>query len=229
MNKSQNLCGTFTKGTAKNPNWLQDGWTAIFLDLKLQEKFDSHDACWFGFTTSCCKKLWYKYAGVPIGVKNISKQRKAAEFLASKGYINTKNLNPDDYNLSWNISRREFIKIIMKASEKKVTDKCERIFQDSPKDWGCNYIESALENNFIAENLFFRPEAPVSELETIKLTLKARNIQKKYDTGYWREDYISTAYYLGFINNKSEDYNRALTRGEAFSIIASSFPDFRSY
>lgn len=68
-------------------------------------------------------------------MKHISGQRRAAEFLASKKYINSQSLRPNAYHIQDSISRKEFIKIIMKASNKSLQDSCERIFQDTPKDW----------------------------------------------------------------------------------------------
>lgn len=63
-------------------------------------------------------------------------------------------------------------------------------------DWGCKYIESGLQYEFIESNLRFRPQENVTKVEALKLIFQARSIEKKYTTLYWQEDYISSAYYL---------------------------------
>ena len=81
-------------------------------------------------------------------------------------------------------------------SIEKIIESCRKIFSDVSTDWGCKYIESALEYDFIESNLRFRPNENVTKVEALKLIFQARNIEKRYTTLYWQEDYISSAYYL---------------------------------
>jgi hypothetical protein len=42
------------------------------------------------------------------------------------------------------------MKIVMNISGIEVQDNCREIFVDVVDDWGCKYIESALENDFVS-------------------------------------------------------------------------------
>ena len=100
----------------------------------------------------------------------------------------------------------------MKLSQVEISDSCREIFIDVTDDWGCKYIESALEYEYISGNQLFRPNDSVTKTEALKLIFKARNIDKAYNTEYWQEDYVSTAYYRGYIDEKYANYNETATR-----------------
>jgi hypothetical protein len=100
----------------------------------------------------------------------------------------------------------------MNISEIEISDDCREIFTDVQTDWGCKYIEKALENNYIEGNDLFRPNENVTQTEALKLIFKAKNIEKAYNTDFWQEDYISTAYYKGYIDQKYAHYNQSATR-----------------
>lgn len=229
VNTQENLCWDFERWDSENPNWLQAGWFWVNRDEKLALEFSTTDTCISGTTQNCCKSLWFRYAWIPIGVENISQERKAAEYLWSKKIIESQSLSPDKYRLDDRVSRKEVMKIIMGASEIEVTDTCEGKFQDVVDDWGCKYIESALENEFISENDAFRPSDDITQSEALKLVFQSRNIQKSYQTNSWQEDYISSALYLGYIDNKFSDYNILASRWWIFWVLARSYPDFKNW
>ncbi len=85
------------------------------------------------------------------------------------------------------------MKIVMNLSGKTVSDVCNGAFEDVPNDWGCKYIESALSYGFIAANDTFRPNDSISKAEAMKLLLKAKGIDKAYNSDDWQYDYMKTA------------------------------------
>jgi len=220
------LCWVFTRWITNDPNWLPEGWKAVFLYDEIFTKFLWNLQCENWYVSHCCKELWYRYAGVPIGQYYISNERSGAEFLASKKVINVKSFNPHEYKLEDKITRKEIMKVIINLSEKELQEECREIFADVANDWGCKYIETALENGFITWNRWFRPDDFVTQTEALKLILQARWIGKKYETDNWREDYISTAYYLWYIDKKFSDYNTFASRGWIFSAAARTYSDF---
>lgn len=146
----------------------------------------------------------------------------AANFLAGKGIIADKTLNPTEYRLYDTITRKETMKIVMKLSGKNIEDSCEGKFSDVPADWGCKYIESALDAGYIAANPTFRPDDNITKTEAMKLVLKAKGIEKSQVTSNWQEDYMMTAYEYGIIEEKYTDYNADANRGWIFQITTST-------
>lgn len=229
FNKETKLCGLFSPGDSSQANWLQEWWQAISLDAFYSKQLSSTVSCFEWREKSCCKELWLRYAWVAIWVQEVSEERRSAEFLANKGIINKNNLIPDEYKLSHNISRKEAIKIIMIASKKNIEMWCKEMFQDSPVDWSCKYIENALKYNYISGNKNFYPNRNISILEATKLIFKSRGIEKEYNTWYWQQDYISTAYYKGFFEEKPHNYNTSITRWEMFLTLARTYNDFKNW
>ena len=225
-NQEKNLCGTFEKWNNVNPNWLSENWEAVFLNDSLYSDFLAIESCELWYTADCCKKLWFKYAWVPIGQTYVSWYRAWAEFLASKKIIQTRSFNPHEYKLEESISRKEIMKITINSSTTPLKEDCKWIFADVIHDWGCKYIETALDAGYISWNQGFRPNATLTKAEALKLILQSRDIWKRYDTGFWQEDYISTAYYLWYIDEKFSDYNSSATRGWIFEIIAKTYPEY---
>lgn len=229
INIEKNLCWEFTKWSQWNSNWLPFQWNAVFIDDILENNFLEDISCLDSNIGECCVSQWYRYAWVPIWVEYISDERKWAELLASMKIIETKSFNPDEYQLEENISRKEIMKIIINISGIEIMDNCREIFTDVNTDWGCKYIESALENNFITGNELFRPDDSVTKTEALKLIFKARWIKKAYATQYWQEDYISTAYYYWYIDEKYSYYSESATRWWIFSVLGKTFDEFNSY
>lgn len=229
VEKERNLCGEFTIWDKASPNWLPDNWQAIFLDNALQESFLWDIICETLWVDACCKSQWYRYAGIPIGVEFISWERKSAEFLAGKGIIEKNSFNPSAYNLEENISRKEVMKIIIGLSDLEIQNECKGIFTDVENDWACKYIESALESDYIVWDGPFRPNENITRTEALKLIFKAKNIEKAYTTEFWEEDYISTAYYYSYIDEKYSNYSQAATRWWIFSVAWKTYEDFKNY
>lgn len=146
----------------------------------------------------------------------------AANFLAAEGIITDKSANPTEYRLLDTITRKEVMKIVMKLSGKEIVDECDGDFSDVPADWGCKYIEAALEAGYIAANATFRPDDNITKTEAMKLVLKAKGIEKSQVTDNWQEDYMMTAYEYGIINEKYTDYNADASRGWIFQITTST-------
>jgi len=229
VNQDKNLCGEFILWSAENPNWLPDNWDAVFLKDNLEESFLEDISCLESDVPNCCVSQSFKFAWIPIWIEFISDERKWAELLASKSIIETKSFNPSEYKLGEKISRKEIMKIVMNISGIEVQDNCREIFVDVVDDWGCKYIESALENDFVSWNLAFRPDDEVTKTEALKLIFKSRLIDKSYETNFWQEDYISTAYYKWFIDEKYSNYNEIATRGWIFSVAWKTFSEFSKY
>jgi len=173
--------------------------------------------------------MWYRYAWVPIWISSITQERKAAEFLSSKGIIENQSFQPDSYNLNASINRKEVMKVIINSSWVLIDNNCSSSFDDVINDWGCKYIEAALQQEYIAKNQIFRPNDEITKTEALKLIFKARNINKSYNTNSWQDDYISTALYLGFLDEKYSNYNEIATRWWIFTVLAKSYIDFKSY
>ena len=121
------------------------------------------------------------------------------------------------------------MKIIINISDIEAYNDCKWIFADVENDWACKYIESALDNDFIEWLQGFRPNDRVTKTEALKLIFKAKNIEKSYNTSYWQEDYISTAYYKGYIDEKFKNYNETASRWWIFLTASRTFTEFTNY
>ena len=110
------------------------------------------------------------------------------------------------------ISRKEFMKIILQLSNATLSTRCEGLFSDVKNDWSCKYIETALQQKYISANDTFRPEEDVSISEALKLIFQVRNIEKRYNTGFWQQDLLSTAYYIGLTETKISNPDTSLKR-----------------
>ncbi len=229
VQEDENLCGVFTRWDATQPNWLPEYWKSATLSQKNPLTFTHLRSCKDGEVASCCRQAGYKYAGVPIGQSDISEERKAAEFLAGKKYINTQSLDPSSYKLHESITRKEVMKIIMQISQKPIKQECREVFADVIVDWWCKYIESGFDYGFINDNEFFRPNDSLNHAEAIKLIFQARDISKRYSTHSWQQDYISSAYYLSYIDEKFADFTTPIPRGMFFQIVARTYPEFSNY
>ena len=128
----------------------------------------------------------------------------------------------DGYRLHETITRKEVMKIVMKLSEKTITDTCRWVFSDVPADWGCKYIEAALDAWYIASNPRFRPDDNITKTEAMKLVLKAKWVQKTEETDVWQSDYMETAYFHWIIDAKYTDFNANAYRGWIFSIATAT-------
>ncbi len=146
-------------------------------------------------------------------------QLESAKALAGQGVIK-QGLTSADFGLSNTITRKEIMKIVLNLSGKNVSDTCNGDFEDVANDWGCKYIEAGLRNGFIAANASFRPNDSISKAEAMKLILKARGIDKAYNTSDWQADYMNTAYDNSIIAAKYSDHGSKALRGWIFGIGA---------
>jgi len=219
INKNTQICWEFIQWTASKNNWVPEWFESVTLVEWLFSRFNATQSCQKWNTSACCKDLWYRYAWVSIGQVIISENRSAAEYLAQKNIIVNHSLDPSNYLLDADISRKELMKIIIQASGIETRDSCKNIFSDVEDDWGCKYIETALSQWIIAWNQEFRPNDSVTQSEALKLVFQSLNIEKRYTTNSWQQDYISSAFYLWFINIKFSDYNLAAKRWYIFSVL----------
>lgn len=150
----------------------------------------------------------------------------SANFLASKSVINDNSGDILDYNLDFNITRREMLKVMMNISGKEVVDACNGDFSDTTSgDWGCKYAEAALREGFIAANTNFRPDDNVTQIEALKMIMQAKWIARD-DNEDWRAGYVSKANSEGLILDSYLNYDSAAVRGWIFSTWARSYSDF---
>jgi len=117
----------------------------------------------------------------------------AANFLADQNVIVDQSANTAEYNYTANITRREMLKVAMNISGKTVVDTCTGDFDDlDSDDWGCKYAEAALAEGYIAANAEFRPDDLVTEIESLKMIMQARGIERD-ENDDWRLGYQSKA------------------------------------
>ena len=151
-------------------------------------------------------------AGVSASMTSLE----AANNLAGLGIIEDQSANPAAFRLGDTISRREALKVMIRASDLELDESCTGQFDDLPAtDWGCKYAETALAAGLIAANPNFRPDANVSKIEALKMAFQARGIERE-DNADWRKGYVKTAEDLGIISASFEDYDDAAPRGEYF-------------
>lgn len=152
----------------------------------------------------------------------VKTELEAANFLASQGIITDQSSDTSQYRLGATITRKEVLKVVMNLSTYSVPDICRWEFSDVPDDWGCKYIETALDAWYIAANDLFRPDDNITMTEAMKLVQKAKGIQKVQETDNWQEDYMMTAYQYGIIEEKYYNYNDDATRGWIFQIATAT-------
>lgn len=152
-----------------------------------------------------------------IDEETLFSYQNSAEMLAKAGIINYQE-KKNDYQVQNSISRREILKIIIKFSWKNLWDTCEWKFRDVPKnDWGCVYIETALDFWLINGNPTFRPNDKVSKIEALKMILNSKNISVEKTTN-WSDWYISKWIEL-WLFESLENGTDFSTRGFIFEII----------
>ncbi len=159
-----------------------------------------------------------------------SEQIIAANYLALNQKINDFSGATSEYRINDNISRKEVMKIIInKLLYVDWAYKCEWKFKDVLDDWGCKYIEKALNEWYIEKQESFRPDASITISETLKLIFKAKKINKTYNTWNWGKDYIDSAYDLWWIYDKDIDWNLEAKRWFIFLTLANAEYNFESY
>ena len=104
------------------------------------------------------------------GVSAAFTNLEAANKIANMNIIEDKSSNPASYRMADTIQRQEVLKVMMKLSDKTVSQEaCESPFADiADSDWACKYAVAALAAGFIAENDNYRPADKVSKIEALK-------------------------------------------------------------
>ncbi len=149
-------------------------------------------------------------------------QYNSANYLAAKSFIKDFSKTPVEYRVWDNITRKEAMKIIVNVAYLKVENNCEKKFKDVWDDWGCKYIEAALKAWFITQADKFRPDDNITVSEVLKLIFKARNLDRKFNTWDWVNDYVNSAKELKLINEPI-DWKTDAKRGWIFVVIAKTF------
>lgn len=176
------------------------------------------------------KFLILGFLSVILGIAGVSARTEhnvqSANFLAWKWIINDNSADILKYNLDYNITRREMLKVMMNLSGKSLWTSCSGKFSDvGSSDWGCKYAEAALANGYIAANKTFRPNDNVTQIEALKMIMQAKNLEKDSNTD-WRAGYVSKAQKEDLIDAGFLDYNINAMRGWIFSTSARSYSDF---
>lgn len=156
--------------------------------------------------------------------------KKLVESYIIKGYED-RTFRPDQF-----VTRAEFLKMFLESQRlMEVPDEAELDFSDVEKnDWFYLYISKALALGFVSgyEDGTFRPNAPVTRAEAVKILLSqiAKTIQNFTDYDFtdiddhWAKDFIQTAKNLGIIGGYEDGSFRPdtnITRAEASKIISS--------
>lgn len=164
-----------------------------------------------------CLREWYAYT---------DEQREATKFIASKGIIQEHVTDITKYNLDGNITRREMLKVMMKLSEKSITDSCSGEFSDmNASDWGCKYAEAALQEWYIAANSTFRPDDNVTQIEALKMIMQAKWIARD-EVEDWRQWYITKAQSVWITKEMYIDPDKNALRAWIFLGAANSYSNF---
>jgi len=151
----------------------------------------------------------------------------AANYLAEQNVIEDKSWSVEEYNFTSNITRREMVKVAMNISWISVPESCNGDFSDlNWDDWGCKYAEAALAQGYIAANASFRPDDLITNSESLKMIMQAKNIARD-ENDDWRAGYSSKAMSEGLISAEYE-FNANAKRGWIFDIAALAYPEFKA-
>jgi uncharacterized surface protein with fasciclin (FAS1) repeats len=149
----------------------------------------------------------------------------AANFLAEQNVIVDQSANVEMYNYTSNITRREMIKVAMNISGKSVPETCMGDFTDlDGDDFACKYAEAALANGFIADNKMFRPDALITEAESLKMIMQVKGIERDANSD-WRLGYSSKAMSQGLISSEIS-LDAYAKRGWIFDTAALTYSEF---
>lgn len=151
----------------------------------------------------------------------------SAQKLATK-WIIVKQLEESQFRLDDTITRKEFMKVVGNIVGEQIEDSCNKMFEDVPNDWGCKYIEWALEKSYIARNQNFRPDDSITKAESMKLILQARAMPRIQNSGDWREDDMKTAFNKWIISTEYTDYDTYATRGWIFEAVVTEIGTYGS-
>lgn len=146
-----------------------------------------------------------------------------ANILAQKWIIQNWEIQPQNYKLDSQLTRREMIKIMILISNKDIKNSCTGIFQDMTNtDWGCKYAETAVSHWYIASNTLFRPNDSVTQIEALKMIMQVQTIESEVSND-WREWYVLKARNLGLIWEEYFKYDTIASRKKIFEVSVNSY------
>lgn len=161
---------------------------------------------------------WSKHNHCNIDFSDIE----IANKLASKWIIDNHSFNPESYRLFDSITRREVSKIVHKLTWEKTWEECLWLFKDVNKnDWWCLYIESLTNKWIFFENLVFRPNDNITNIEALKIIMLSTWIDK-FNSSNWQNSYTYWAFLKWIILEQEYidfNYNEVSTRLWIFRII----------
>lgn len=149
-----------------------------------------------------------------------SNELDAAWVLSYHGIITAQD-DYSDYRVENTITRREMLKIMMNISGKSIPNSCGSIhsFNDlDSSDWGCKYADAAIKAWYIAKNDSYRPDDNISQVEALKMIMKAKDIEREENSN-WKLGYVNTAYEQWILESKFTNYDTAALRGWIFIIV----------
>lgn len=146
--------------------------------------------------------------------------------------------NAEKYNPDNNLTRAEFLKIIMNAAGWKIGTGTTAVFSDVPSDmWYAPYVSLALSKGMISPNTQFRPNDTISRAEAAKIIVKIFGVKTAPVKGTFADmdvssdltQYAEVAKTLGIFSGQIIDGklnfrpNDSITRAEIAKVIANAF------
>ena len=141
----------------------------------------------------------------------------AANILAANAIIVDHSSNPSAYQLTWNVTKKEMVKFIMKISWRAIPSSCSNSpFDDiASSDWVCKYVQDAVNAWYINAGGNFLPDSNTDKITALKLIMKARWIDKTQWISSEDEAYVDAATKL-WITDYFSDYNSIIDRWTMF-------------
>ncbi len=142
------------------------------------------------------------------------------------------NFNPDN-----NITRAEFIAIIVRAMKLEQIDYKDTYKDVTNSDWYASVVQTALDNGIVSPDDNFRPNDNITRQEMAKIISIVSKASNKFDDieiitpsftdindiADWAQEYVRFAYTIGLIGGMDDGSFKPLnnaTRGEAAAVIS---------
>ncbi len=169
--------------------------------------------------------LWaFSFSLAQIIVVTPKNEIEAANDLAKRWIINDHRNDIKLYNLNKKVLRQEIAAVTRWVAKIEKSKKCENIFKDLssilPNTWACLNVEALVKNNFLARNIFFRPEENITKAESLWMLIKAIWFDYKFDKNNsksWQEQVVDFATNKWIIE-RFNDFNSFATRWFVFKI-----------
>jgi hypothetical protein len=195
-----------------------------------------------GYDIPLIKKCGIKFSGVKVLKKDIklwdTKKNWAREYIERLTMIGVVD-NVDRFRPRDNVTRAEFLKLVMKAGGCNPDVSTTNVFKDVAKDaWYAPYVALALDENIISDSFDrFRPNDSITRGEATKILVGVFNVSFEVDSNTFSDvnpdddlaKYIEAAKSLGFfdgqIKNGKQTFrpNDAITREEVAKVVAVVF------